>query len=79
MARRAFLSQAIALPFLGMTAWSQQATRKPLKIFFKSLPGMSRIRRVLRLTHESAQDCARIGRRKRHEIHFDDELPEDGL
>jgi predicted peroxiredoxin len=39
MARRAFLSRAIALPFLGFTAWSQPATRKPLKIMMKSAWG----------------------------------------
>jgi len=36
MARRAFLSKVITLPFLGMTAWSQQATNRPLKIMMKS-------------------------------------------
>src|ERR1017187_7656694 len=39
MARRSFLSQLIALPFLGMTAWSEQATHKPLKIMMKSAWG----------------------------------------
>jgi predicted peroxiredoxin len=39
MARRSFLSQVIALPFLGMTAWSEQATHKPLKIMMKSAWG----------------------------------------
>jgi predicted peroxiredoxin len=39
MARRSFLSQLIALPFLGTTAWSEQATRKPLKIMMKSAWG----------------------------------------
>jgi predicted peroxiredoxin len=39
MARRSFLSQLIALPFLGMTASSEQATHKPLKIMMKSAWG----------------------------------------
>jgi predicted peroxiredoxin len=39
MARRSFLSQAIALPFLGMSAWSEQTTHKPLKIMMKSAWG----------------------------------------
>ena len=39
MARRSFLSQVIALPFLGMTAWSEQTTHKPLKIMMKSAWG----------------------------------------
>ena len=39
MARRSFLSQVIALPFLGITAWSEQAARKPLKIMMKSAWG----------------------------------------
>jgi predicted peroxiredoxin len=39
MARRSFVSQLIALPFLGMTAWGEQATRKPLKIMMKSAWG----------------------------------------
>ncbi len=36
MARRSFLSQVIALPFLGMTAWSEQATHEPP---LKRVPG----------------------------------------
>jgi hypothetical protein len=36
------------------------------------------MRRVLRLTGESAQTGAKIERSK-YEVHFDDELPEDGL
>ena len=39
MARRSFLSTMIALPFLGMTASSEQITRKPLKIMMKSAWG----------------------------------------
>lgn len=39
MARRSFLSQLIALPFLGLTARSEQATHKPLKIMMKSAWG----------------------------------------
>jgi len=39
MARRSFLSQLIALPFLGMTGWSQDAAHKPLKIMMKSAWG----------------------------------------
>lgn len=39
MARRSFLSQVIALPFLGMAAASEQTTRKPLKIMMKSAWG----------------------------------------
>jgi predicted peroxiredoxin len=39
MARRAFLSKVITLPFLGMTAWSQQPTNKPLNIMMKSAWG----------------------------------------
>jgi predicted peroxiredoxin len=39
MARRSFLSNIIALPFLGMTAWSQQGAHKPLKIMMKSAWG----------------------------------------
>jgi predicted peroxiredoxin len=39
MARRSFLSKAIALPFLGMTAWAQPATRRSLKIMIKSAWG----------------------------------------
>jgi predicted peroxiredoxin len=39
MARRSFLSNLITLPFLGMTAWSQQATNKTLKIMMKSAWG----------------------------------------
>jgi predicted peroxiredoxin len=39
MARRSFMSQVIALPFLGMAAWGQQGTRKPLKIMMKSAWG----------------------------------------
>ena len=39
MARRSFLSQALALPFLGATAWSEEAPRKPLKIMMKSAWG----------------------------------------
>ena len=39
MARRSFLSQVIALPFLGMTAWSEQTPHKPLKIMMKSAWG----------------------------------------
>src|SRR5579864_9522985 len=42
-------------------------------------PGMSRIRRLLRLTHETAQTGAKIEKEKKREIHFDDELPEHGL
>ena len=39
MARRSFLTNIIALPFLGMTARSEQATRQPLKIMMKSAWG----------------------------------------
>jgi predicted peroxiredoxin len=39
MARRSFLSQVIALPFLGATAWGQQASRKTLNIMMKSAWG----------------------------------------
>ena len=39
MARRSFISQLIALPFLGMTAWSEQPTPRPLKIVMKSAWG----------------------------------------
>jgi predicted peroxiredoxin len=39
MARRSFLSQLIALPILGMTARSEQAIHKPLKIMMKSAWG----------------------------------------
>jgi predicted peroxiredoxin len=39
MARRSFLSQLIALPFFGMTAWSEDAAHKPLKIMMKSAWG----------------------------------------
>lgn len=39
MARRSFVSQLIALPFLDMTALGQQAARKPLKIMRKSAWG----------------------------------------
>ena len=39
MARRSFLSNLITLPFLGMTAWSQQATNKTIKIMMKSAWG----------------------------------------
>ena len=39
MARRAFLSKVITLPFLGMTAWSQQSMKKPLNIMMKSAWG----------------------------------------
>jgi hypothetical protein len=37
------------------------------------------MQRVLRLRGESAQTSAKIERSKRDEVHFDDELPEDGL
>ena len=39
MARRAFLSKVITLPFLGFTAWSQQSMKKPLNIMMKSAWG----------------------------------------
>lgn len=39
MARRSFLSQVLALPFIGMAAWGEQGTRKPLKIMMKSAWG----------------------------------------
>jgi len=39
MARRSFLSHLITFPFLGMAAWSQQTTHKPLKIMMKSAWG----------------------------------------
>ena len=39
MARRSFVSQLIAMPFLGMMALGQQAARKPLKIMMKSAWG----------------------------------------
>ena len=39
MARRQFLTRVITLPFLGMTAWSQQPTNKPLNIMMKSAWG----------------------------------------
>jgi hypothetical protein len=39
MARRSFLSQLIALPFLGTAAWSQQSAHKPLNVMMKSAWG----------------------------------------
>src|SRR5271165_7684694 len=40
MARRSFLRQMLAVPFLGMTSWSQTATNpKPLNIMMKSAWG----------------------------------------
>ena len=39
MARRSFLSQLVALPFLGMTAWGERGTHKSLKIMMKSAWG----------------------------------------
>ena len=39
MARRSFLSQLIALPFLGTAAWSEQSAHKPLNIMMKSAWG----------------------------------------
>ncbi len=39
MARRSFLSQLIALPFLGMAAAGEQTTHKELKIMMKSAWG----------------------------------------
>ncbi len=39
MARRSFLSQVIAVPFLGMAAAAQEAAHKPLKIMMKSAWG----------------------------------------
>src|SRR5438132_9076993 len=39
MARRSFLSHLVTLPFVGIAAWSQQATRTPLKIMMKSAWG----------------------------------------
>src|SRR5438132_5445355 len=39
MARRSFLSHLVTLPFVGIAAWSQQATRTPLRIMMKSAWG----------------------------------------
>lgn len=39
MARRSFLSAIAALPVAAMAAWSQEATKKPLKIMMKSAWG----------------------------------------
>ena len=39
MARRSFLSQLIALPFLGAAAKGEQAAHKPLKVMMKSAWG----------------------------------------
>jgi predicted peroxiredoxin len=39
MARRSFLRQMLAVPFLGITAWGQAATAKPLNIMMKSAWG----------------------------------------
>ena len=39
MARRSFLSQIVALPFLGLTAWGEQDAHKSLKIMMKSAWG----------------------------------------
>jgi predicted peroxiredoxin len=39
MARRSFLSQVIALPFLGMAAATEQSKHKPLNIMMKSAWG----------------------------------------
>jgi predicted peroxiredoxin len=39
MARRSFLRQMMALPLLGLTAWSQEPTHKALKVMMKSAWG----------------------------------------
>lgn len=39
VARRSFLRQMLAAPFLGMTAWAQPATAKPLNVMMKSAWG----------------------------------------
>lgn len=39
MARRAFLQRMMALPLLGLTAWSQESTHKTLNIMMKSAWG----------------------------------------
>ena len=39
MARRTFLRQMLAVPFLGMAAWGQGTTSKPLHIMMKSAWG----------------------------------------
>jgi predicted peroxiredoxin len=39
MARRSFLRQMLALPFLGMVSWGQEPAHKPLHIMMKSAWG----------------------------------------
>lgn len=39
MARRSFLRQLVALPFVGMTSWGQGATHKSLNVMMKSAWG----------------------------------------
>ena len=39
MARRFFLRQMMALPLLGLTAWSQESAHKTLKVMMKSAWG----------------------------------------
>lgn len=39
MARRSFLRQMLAVPFLGMTSWAQPSAAKPLNIMMKSAWG----------------------------------------
>jgi predicted peroxiredoxin len=39
MARRFFLRQMMALPFLGLTGWSQESAHKALKVMMKSAWG----------------------------------------
>jgi predicted peroxiredoxin len=39
MARRSFLRQMMALPFLGVASWSQEPAHKPLHIMMKSAWG----------------------------------------
>src|SRR5271170_5082124 len=39
MARRSFLRQMMALPLLGLTAWSQEPAHKTLKVMMKSAWG----------------------------------------
>ena len=39
MARRSFLSRMVGLPLAAVAAWSEEASRKPLKIMMKSAWG----------------------------------------
>ena len=52
--------------------------RDHAQVFFETVSVMSRKRRALRPTYESARATLRL-EEERHEIHFDDELSEDGL